>query len=373
MKPITNFRPDKILVCQLRQIGDVVLTTPLIRLLKEHYPHAGIDVFTEKKCAPVLYNNPDISNIWELDKHKHTGIFHNLALYRHIGRQGYDLVVDCQQLPRCRFATLFSKAKVRLTYPPPWYNKLLYTHWATPIEGYAAKYKASFLAPLGITWNGEPPRIYLTESETIWANKFFKKHNLPQPGGPVLTIDPTHRRSTRRWPAEHYARLLGLLAHKVTNLTAILLYGPGEKREVTEIARMSGVLDRCIIPEKMLTLREMAAIIAKADLHVGNCSGPRHIAVAVDTPSLAILGSTSQAWTFPGPDHTDIALKIPCQPCNKDICPLGTNECLHKLSPEKVLTAILCLQQMTHNQDQELNRQKKSAVSQDCAESPKTK
>jgi heptosyltransferase-2/heptosyltransferase-3 len=343
MSLLPSLDPKKILVCQLRQIGDVVLATPLIRLLKKHFPDAAIDVFTEKKCAPVLYNNPDISNIWELDKQKHGGILKSLALYWRIGRQRYDLVVDCQQLPRCRFVTLFSRAGVRLSYPPSWYNRLFYTHWTAPLQGYAGRYKASFLSPLGITWNGERPKIYLSQSEISWAETFFAQHGLLRQDGPVLTIDPTHRRTSRRWPARHYSRLLRLLADEVTGLVAILLYGPGEKEEVAEIARQSGMSDRCIVPKNMLSLREMAAVIAKADLHVGNCSAPRHIAVAVDTPSLAILGSTSTAWTFPAPEHTDIALEISCRPCNKDICPLGTNACLEDLLPDMVCKKIIGL------------------------------
>jgi ADP-heptose:LPS heptosyltransferase len=341
MKPITNFRPNKILVCQLRQIGDVVLTTPLIRLLKKNYPHAVIDVFTEKKCAPVLYNNPDISNIWELDKQKDAGIFHSLALYRHIGRQGYDLVIDCQQLPRCRFVTLFSQAKIKLTYLPPWYNRPFYTHWATPIDGYAAKYKASFLSPLGISWDGEPPRIYLSKDEKQWADDFLAAHGKAFRGECILTVDPTHRRATRCWPAEHYAQLLSLLAKKLPTLTTILLYGPGEKKIVENIARLANIGSQCIVPTQILSLREMAAIIEKANLHLGNCSAPAHFAAALDTPSLTIKGSTSKAWTNPAPEHSDISLGLPCQPCNKDVCPLGTIRCLKDLLPQTVLEYVL--------------------------------
>lgn len=335
------FDPKKILVCQLRQIGDVVLTTPLIHLLKQHYPQAEISVFTEKKCAPVLYNNPDISNIWKLDKQKHSGIFKSLAFYWKVARQGYDLVVDCQQLPRCRFVTFFSGAKIRLSYPPPWYNKLLYTHWATPIEGYAAGYKASFLSPLGISWNGERPRIYLNHDETQWGEGFFSQHQIPSQGRFVLTLDPTHRRATRCWPAAHYAKLLTLLAEHIPSLTAILLYGPGEKDIVENIARNSNIPKQCIVSENVLTLREMAAIIQKADLHIGNCSAPRHFAVALDTPSITIQGSTSNAWVFPSPEHSGISLGLSCQPCNQDFCPLGTTQCLQDLLPEMVLPQIL--------------------------------
>ena len=57
---------QKILVCQLRQIGDVILTTPAVELLRRRFPLAEIHVFTEKKCLPVLENNPNVTRVWPL-------------------------------------------------------------------------------------------------------------------------------------------------------------------------------------------------------------------------------------------------------------------------------------------------------------------
>ena len=68
MTDLATFKPKRILVCQLRQIGDVLLSTPSIRLLHERYPDAAIDIFTEKKCTPVLENNPHVRKIWALNK-----------------------------------------------------------------------------------------------------------------------------------------------------------------------------------------------------------------------------------------------------------------------------------------------------------------
>jgi ADP-heptose:LPS heptosyltransferase len=194
---------------------------------------------------------------------------------------------------------------------------------------------------LGIYWNNEQPRIYLTSSEIHWAKSFFAEHNIVSNDQLIMTIDPTHRRSTRCWPAKHYARLINLLAEKIHQFAAILLYGPGEKGEVEEIANLSNIGKQCLVPKTILSLREMAAIIHLADLHLGNCSAPSHFAAALDTPSLTIKGSTSSAWTNPASEHEDISLNLPCQPCNKDVCPYGNNQCLHELSPQKVLNAVL--------------------------------
>ena len=113
MTDLATFKPKRILVCQLRQIGDVLLTTPSIRLLHERYPDAVIDIFTEKKCTPVLENNPHVRKIWALNKKELPTFWAELQFYARIARENYDLVVDFQQLPRCRFVTLMSRARVR--------------------------------------------------------------------------------------------------------------------------------------------------------------------------------------------------------------------------------------------------------------------
>ncbi len=228
MKDLTDFKPKRILACQLRQIGDVLLATPSLQLLKERYPEAELHLLTEKKCAPVLENNPHVDHVWEIDKKALKNPFKALAFYSKVGRSGYDLIVDFQQLPRCRWVILFSRAKVKLTMPPPWYNKPFYTHWGKTIYGYAAMCKASVIRPLGIEWNGERPKIWLSEAEKAWADKFIEQHGMQSER--FVTIDPSHRRITRLWPARHFAGLIRLIREQHPDLKFFMLYGPGEKK-----------------------------------------------------------------------------------------------------------------------------------------------
>lgn len=331
---LATFSPRRILVCQLRQIGDVVLATPSLELLKRRYPEAEVHLFTEKKCTPVLEGNPHIDKIWALDKKKLNTLFREVAWYWQVARTGYDLVVDFQQLPRCRWVVAFSGAQVRLSYTPPWYTRLLYTHYADMLEGYSAMSKASVLRPLGITWNGERPHIWLTDEERAAARALLAQTGL-QTGQRLISLDPTHRQSTRRWPVHHYAQLVRLLSARDPGLRFLPLWGPGEEKDIAELAALcpSGTL---LLPRRMLSLREMAACIAEAALHIGNCSAPRHIAVAVGTPTLTVLGSTSPGWTFPSSEHAHIALNLPCQPCNKNHCPRADRRCLTALTAAPV-------------------------------------
>ncbi|WP_272700186.1 glycosyltransferase family 9 protein [Desulfovibrio sp. Fe33] len=229
---------------------------------------------------------------------------------------------------------LFSHAPVKLTFTPPWYNKPLYTHWSDMMPGYAAKAKASVLAPLGITWDKEKPEIFLTGEERAEASLFLESEGLS--GVPYITVGPSHRRETRRWPAEHYAGLFKLLEERYPKLKVFLLYGPGEKELAERIHSESG--DNVVLSETMLSLRQMAAVMEKAVLHLGNCSSPRHFAVAVNTPSVTIQGATTNAWRFPGDDHLSLIRREGCYGCNRNVCKLGTFECLKEYAPAQVLS-----------------------------------
>lgn len=337
MKDITAINPKRILVCQLRQIGDVLLATPSLQLLKERFPNAKIDLLTEKKCIPVLENNPHVSHVWEIDKKVLKNPIKALAYYAKVGRSGYDLIVDFQQLPRCKWVIRLSNAPVRLTMEPPWYNRHLYTHWIKPEIGYAAMCKASILKPLGITWNKKSPKIWLTDQEKTWADDFITAQGMTK--NQFVTIDPSHRRITRKWPERHFAGLAKLLREKHPGLKFFVLYGPGELEVAHEVARLAG--DGVIVSDHMLSLREMAAVQARAALHVGNCSAPRHFAVAVGTPTLTVHGATGFGWCFPSEEHVSVDKNLECRSCNKNQC--ETRKCLEDFHPEECIDEALRL------------------------------
>lgn len=337
----SHFSPKKMLVCQLRQIGDVVLATPSMELLKKRFPDAELHVLTEKKCATLLENNPNIHTIWALDKKKLSNLALEIAWYWKLARTGFDLVVDFQQLPRIRWVVGFSAAKVRLSYTAPWYTRPLYTHTIEPMQGYAAMAKASVLRPLGIAWQGEAPRIYLRPEELQQASDLLASIGL-EPGHTLVSVDPTHRRATRRWPVAHYARLMDALAEHYPNIRFLPLWGPGEQKDIEELVALCRHKEAILHNPHMLSLREMAACIKMASLHIGNCSAPRHIAVAVGTPSCVPLGATGPAWTFPSPLHIACAAGLACQPCNKNSCSINM-ACLHNLQPETLLAACTSL------------------------------
>lgn len=295
-----------ILVCQLRQIGDVLLATPAIELLARQYPQAKIDVFTEKKCVPMLEGNPHIHKIIPLDKDALKGVLRQLNFYRCLGRSPYDMLVNFQHLPRCTWLSVFSNIKVRLASNSVWYAKFIYTHTAAMPPGYAAQRKACVLSPLGIAWNGERPRLYLSDAERSAASDALREMGLL--GKRFISVDSTHFDSARLWPRPYYAALIDMLAKTRPDLHFMLSYGPGEDWQARELLELCQHKDRVAMFPRVLPLRHAAACMEQAAMHLGNCSSPRHMAVALDVPSLVMIGASDPAWTFPSPEHSYIRL-----------------------------------------------------------------
>ncbi|MDR0339418.1 MAG: glycosyltransferase family 9 protein [Desulfovibrio sp.] len=328
----------RVLVCQLRQIGDVLLATPSIELLARHYPGADIHVFTEKKCLPMLENNPHIHRVWPLDKKRLANPVREMAYYHGMRSERFDVVVDFQQLPRCRSVVFWTWARARLSFPPPWYLRPLYTHWQRPEPCYAAAYKAGVLAPLGIRWQGERPRLFLTGEERTAAAALLASLNLRPKE--FISLDVTHRHPTRRWPAGYYAQVIDNLADSFPDLGFFLPFGPGEEDDILALRSLCRHAGRVTVPPGLLSLRAMAGCIEQAAMQFGNCSSPRHMAVALGVPTLIILGATSPGWTFPSPEHAHVTaeqfMPMPCRHCNKNTCPNGL-ACLERLTPDLVL------------------------------------
>jgi len=338
MNDLTMLNPKRILVCQLRQIGDVLLATPLIRLLNVRYPDAEIHVLTEMKCISVLENNPRVSHVWPIDRKALRNPFKALLYYRQVGRDGYDLIVDCQQLPRCKWVTMFSDAPVKLSFKPHWYDRFLYTHWPeSPKQGYAAMCKAHTLSVLGIEWDHKPLELWLTDEERQWATEYLNSIGIGD--APFVTVDPSHRRITRKWPTRHFAGLIRLIREQHPDMRFLPIYGPDEKSVADEVAELAG--DGVVVPDILLSLREMAALQERAALHLGNCSAPRHFAVAVGTPSLVVHGATGFGWRFPSDDHIAVRKDLECYSCNKNEC--DTRKCLEEFYPEDCIQDALKL------------------------------
>lgn len=336
MNELSTFSPRRILVCQQRQIGDVLLATPVFRALRARFPEAELHLFTEKKCEALLRGHPCIDAFHLIDKKD--GLLKQLAFYRAVAACRFDLVIDFQQLPRCRAMVFFSGAPVRLSFPATFFRRWRYTHLVPPEPGYASQTKISLLKPLGVQWDGKGPDIYFLEKEREAAREVLRSCGWN--GERLIAIDSTHRRASKRWPAERFAALIGLLSAREDDVRFLLLRGPGEEEDLAKLRELclkNGVSEKKLYaPAQVPDIRLSAACIANAELLIGCCSSPRHMAVAVGTPSLVIPGASGTAWRFPSEEHQELRPHLPCQPCSKLEC--QDPQCLLQVTPDRAFS-----------------------------------
>lgn len=316
--------PKKILVVQLRRLGDVILTTPALAALKKKYPAAKLDFLVEKPGAEAVAGNPAIDEVLVYDAE---GALDSLKWALKIRAREYDWVIDFLANPRTALLTALSGAAVKAG-PAHVRRAWAYNHRMvqSPKAVYAALEKVRWLKDLGIAPEDAPalPQMFVAKR--------------PEKTGNVVGLVPPSRQVTRRWPAASYARL-GRLLRERHGCRLKVFWGPGEKALAEEVARGIGAGAQ-IIPETR-TIAELGRELAECRLVVSNCAGPKHVAVALGVPTVTIHGSSDPAsWTPVHPEHRFVRLEeLACIGCRSNACPYNL-ECLNQLPAERVLPAV---------------------------------
>jgi len=323
----------KILLIQLYQTGDVVLTTHLPREIKKIYADAEVDFLTFSANKAVLENNPFIENIITINRDDSFLTF--LKSISDIRKSKYDAVLDAHNNPRSGYITFFSGAKLRIGYSTT-KRKFFYNRLPERLRGKAGQIKLSLLQPLVKDFRMEifdyKPAVFTSESAEKKADSVLSGFGIKKDDF-FVTMSPTHKKATRRWRAGHFYDTAKYLTENY-NAKIILTYGPGEKEYILEnFPRLPENV--FLMPE--LSLGEFAALIGRAGLHIGNDSAPHHIATAQNVPTFIILGSSNTGWVYGSPEHTYAELGMDCQPCGKNRCLISDEiPCMKDLSFEMI-------------------------------------
>lgn len=332
---MTDAPPEKILLIQFRQLGDVLLTSPAARVLKDNYPGAKVDFLTQPPCGQALAGNPWIDEVLLYDKSA------PLRWLAEVRRRRYDLVVDFMSTSRSALVSFFSGARLRAgpayTSSSWAYNRKL--RRAPGQSDYTSFFKAELLGQLGLEKIGRYlPQFSPSPADGAWAAEQAAALGLA--GSPFVAFSPASRRITRQWPAEHFAALARRLAEE-KGLPSLFFWGPGEKELCVRIAALSGTPLARPAPETA-TVGRLAAMFRLSRLLVSNCNGAKHVAQAAGVSTVGIYGaSRPENWTPPGdPRHQFIRNEaLDCIGCGSHECAVGIR-CLRDLSPEAVFAKL---------------------------------
>jgi len=335
----------KILLIQLRRIGDVLMTTPSIRALRHSFPQAHIAFLTEKPSDQLLHHNPHVDEVLLYSKPK--SFKEMLVFLKMLRHKKFECIIDFFGNPRTAWISLLSGAGVRIGFDFrgrrwAYTERIAFSSKRT----YAAEDKLLLLKPLGIqaassqTESQEQLQLEfpISDEDRDYATTLFEDLDI-QDAPLIISLSPVSRQPYKVWPASNFAALADQL---ITEFGAkiLFIYGPNEEHFV-EAVRES--MQETPLPNYPVpSLSETRAIMEKVHLHFGNDNGPRHFAIAAKTPTLAVFGRPWAAnWT---PPHQNLHCAVEYDPGCKDNCTYPQCDhlnCIQQLPIEKVRESLL--------------------------------
>ena len=313
---------SSVLLIKLRAIGDVLLSTPVIENLKRQFPHLQIDFLCEQFAADVVRGNPYLNSILTFNKKSDS----SLDLIQKVRSRRYDAVIDLFGNPRTALVTRLSGAPHRIGFPFRG-RRYAYTIHVNPRGG-------DVLRKFGIPIVSQQPLFPIDEQSEEFARQWIVSENLA--GRELIGINPSGGWTTKRWPLDSFAQLVDEIGRD-PGVSVIVFWGPGEFEDITTIRNKTSVPVHCI---PKTSLKEMGALLKHCSYLISNDSGPMHIAVSLDVPTLGIYGPTNPILQGPyGPRNAWVRHEaLDCLACNLTSCPIG-NVCMKDLSVATIFTA----------------------------------
>jgi len=341
---------NKIIIVKLDHIGDVVLSIPALRKIRQLLPDAQIDILCGPWAKELLERLPEIDKVFT---HEFFNVQSGLgyleekenreAMIRRLQQEKYDLAVNLRKFPDTReltphladFSLVFSddSASETISHPLPgiWRRRGDIVKWSIKDQLLSLANALEF----DETLNGEvsvSPGTRDKVEALLGGNPFFQSDF-------IIGIHVGSGDSNRKWPLEHFADLC-LLIHETTPANILLLGSAEEELDNQTIIGAVKEKDRIRSVAGIFSLIEFFHLVKNCDYFIGNNSGPAHIAGLQGVSTLVIFGSRhpSPEWAPVG-NSLVVERRAPCGPCyDYDGCP--GNDCLTGITPRDVLTGL---------------------------------
>ncbi len=326
----------KILVIRLGSLGDVLLTTPVLRELRRLFPHAELHYVTRRRYRELLVNSPCVDTLHLVPNNP--GVVSLLGAGMKLRPVRFDLVVDLHSSLRSALLRSALGALSEMHYQPSRKRRLVAAHdgasggaWASLTERFLET-----LSPLGVQAYPQRLELYWGEAAEQRAAALTRGMDYP-----LVAVAPGARWPTKRWLPERFAAVGDTLAREYR--ATVILVGDGSDKPICDqVASLMEETPRVVVGST--SVLETAAILVKCRLLVCNDSGLLHVARAVGTAVVAIFGPTGpELGYYPWePYARALSLQMPCSPCTSKgsrRCPKHHFRCMRDLPVETVVEA----------------------------------
>ncbi len=311
----------KILFITLSNIGDVILTLPVLSALKDNFPGAVIDVVIGPRPEQVFKKDPKVRRIFVYDKRAR--LKDKMEFVKKLRVEKYDLAIDM----KTSLLPVLIGAKNR--------SSLFFGNKA------GIKHKRLIhldsLRPFGIIYR-EQKNIYIDEGSRNKIEKVLQDNGVRH-SDILIGVSPGSKSHLKQWRKEGFIDVIrGILKnprHKVILIGDI--NDIGLSKEISGAVKQPGLIDLT----GKTSLNELFALIEKFNLLLTCDSAGMHIASDLGVKVVAIFGPTDPSEYGPRGDKDIVIRKnLKCSPCKKALCEIGTHECMTGINAEDVLTAV---------------------------------
>jgi predicted lipopolysaccharide heptosyltransferase III len=348
----------RVLLIRLRLIGDVVLSTPVIRALRRTFPDATLTYLVERDAAPVVAGNRDLDRIIVVERTRGLRrVLDDAALAWQLRRERYDVVIDMHGGPRSSWLALATGARQRIGYDMPgrrWmYTKTIprarelrprhsvLNQWdlLEGIDGWRGEAADPARDPVAMPIDPEADRRIAARLRSAGVGA---EHQL-------IVLHVSASNPFRRWPEPAFSEVVASLVSHSPDRRVVLSSGPSDRLAADRIVAAA----RALLPEEArarvidfgeFDLAELRALVERSVLFIGGDTGPLHVAATTATPVVAIYGPTlperSTPWRDPSIPTESIEIAgLPCRPCDQRVCAPGDYRCLAAIRPADVIAA----------------------------------
>jgi heptosyltransferase-2 len=325
-----------VLLVRFSSIGDILLTTPLIRALARRHPDAKLVYVTKRSMAPLLADHPRLAAVVALEPNeplphlvrrlRALSPTHGLDLHGNVRSAALRLLLRCRWsgFPKRKLArSVLISTKVDCYAPGP------------PVPVAERYFEAA--RPLDVRPDGGPPEFFLGRGAADRVARWLTDKSLG--AARIAALAPGAAHATKRWPMASWIALAQRL--RTAGYGPVVVGGPDDRGLALQLA--AGGTAESAAGE--FSLQETGALIARARVLVSGDTGVMHMATGVGTPVVALFGPTVEQFGFFPYRAPSIVLQreLACRPCSSTgtaACPLGHHRCLGEVAPAEVADAV---------------------------------
>ena len=331
--------PRKALIIKPSALGDVVTAVPVLRALRRKFPQAHLSWLVSTSCSALLAGDADLDEIVPFERRKLGRAWRSagaagalVGLARQLRRGGYDWVIDLQGLFRSGFFARVTAAPIRAGFADAregaW---MFYTHRLKTDAEHTVDRNIALAAMMGLDARREDMTLSVSPEGRAFAESFRFAPAIA--GGPYVVLVPPTRWATKLYPARHWRAV----AARLSGRAPVAIVGtPADAEMCSQIAANFG--PRVIDLAGQTNIAQMVGLIAGAACVVCSDSAAQHIAQAVGTDVVVLIGPTRPERTGPILRGRCITAAVPCQGCLRRSCRHVT--CMQTIEPESVAAAV---------------------------------